>query len=129
MTSRTHIHTHTQPPCRYYPHDTALFGKIPYGDKGIWGNLYYVNHRPQACEPLPRSLLLRSLTRTIVLVERGNCPFAQKARDVAASGAAAVVVFDNEDEEYQHLLMADDNAGNVNIPAVFVSYKTGMVLK
>ena len=49
----------------YYPHDTALFGKIPYGDKGIWGNLCSRTSTRCSCR---RRRSKRFASRTTLLV-------------------------------------------------------------
>src|SRR4051794_41171446 len=56
----------------------------------------------------------------VVLVERGNCSFIEKVRNMQASGAIAVAVGDNE---YNSLvaMKADEDTSDVVIPSVFLA--------
>eukprot|EP00937_MAST-01D_sp_MAST-1D-sp2_P001616 g1616.t1 len=129
------------------PHDTALFGRIPYGTS-ITGILVYppalpsmTGYSPYACEPYSdaqKDAIAKAFggtggtktTPVIFLVERGNgCTFAHKARDAQAAGADAVVIFDNKEEAFTHLYMADDKKSPpVVIPSVFINHDNGLRL-
>ena len=63
----------------------------------------------------------------VVLAQRGNCFFIDKAVRAEAAGAKAVIVFDDEDAPL--IIMSSQNSSeHVDIPAVFVSLNTGLEL-
>ena len=66
----------------------------------------------------------------VALVQRGTCDFVTKARNAQAAGAAAVIVM-NEGQpggDRQGLLRMSGDAQDVQIPAVFTTYDTGVDL-
>jgi Zn-dependent M28 family amino/carboxypeptidase len=63
----------------------------------------------------------------VVLVDRGTCPFAQKAGAAAQHGALALVVADNVVEE--HIGGTLGEANDVKIPVVGVSKSEGALLR
>jgi Zn-dependent M28 family amino/carboxypeptidase len=63
----------------------------------------------------------------VVMVDRGTCPFAQKAGAAAQRGAVAMVVADNVVEE--HIAGTLGEAGGIKIPVVGVSKPDGAVLR
>ncbi|MDF2822661.1 MAG: aminopeptidase Metallo peptidase family [Mycobacterium sp.] len=63
----------------------------------------------------------------VVLVDRGTCPFTDKAKVAADLGAAAVVIANNVDEESMRGTL-DENSG-VTIPVVSVSQADGAQLR
>ena len=67
-----------------------------------------------------------ALAGKIALVQRGNCNFTVKADNAQAAGAIAVVVANNDPESDQPVGMAGDPADTRTIPAVGVSYQSGV---
>jgi Zn-dependent M28 family amino/carboxypeptidase len=63
----------------------------------------------------------------VVLVDRGTCPFAQKAGAAAQHGAAAVVVADNVVEEQMAGTLGETT--DVKVPVVSVSKSDGALLR
>lgn len=60
----------------------------------------------------------------ILVVERGDCTFIEKARKGQKSGAAAIIVVDNvpgsNSDEQPMFAMSGDGLDDVNIPSVFL---------
>src|SRR6201999_2891400 len=63
----------------------------------------------------------------VVMVDRGTCPFAQKASVAAERGALAVIVADNVVEERIAGTLGEGNA--VKVPVVGVSKLDGATLR
>jgi Zn-dependent M28 family amino/carboxypeptidase len=63
----------------------------------------------------------------VVLVDRGNCPFAQKEDAAAQRGAVAVIVVDNVDEQQMGGTLGADT--EVKIPALSVTKSVGILLR
>lgn len=79
-----------------------------------------------------------ALRGNIALLERGDCNFVDKVRNVEAAGAIAAVVYNNdrkgagEDGEPEDLVsmgLPDGEVDNVNIPSTFVQQSTGILLR
>lgn len=66
-------------------------------------------------------------TGAVVMVDRGTCPFAQKAGAAAQRGAVALVVADNVVEEYVAGTLGESNS--VKIPVVGISKSDGALLR
>lgn len=68
----------------------------------------------------------------IVIVERGECTFVDKARKAQAAKAVAVIVIDNvpgsSSEDSPMFAMSGDGISDVTIPVVFVFHKDAQAL-
>lgn len=76
-----------------------------------------------ACDPLPPG----SLTGNIVLVRRGTCLFQEKADNVFAAGAEALVVYNNLDSS--PIVMAFDTQRGAGGPAIMIAKAGGERLR
>lgn len=67
----------------------------------------------------------------IIMIDRGNCSFVTKVRNVQqAGGHLALIVNNNPYEEVSDVIMADDGRGrDLTIPGVLISFKQGEILK
>jgi len=67
----------------------------------------------------------------VALVDRGQCEFGLKALNAENAGASAVVVMNNDDSSPDALVIMQggDVGDQVTIPAVFVSYSSGNLIK
>lgn len=63
----------------------------------------------------------------VILVDRGNCPFAQKEEAAAQRGAVALIVADNVDEQQMGGTLGPDT--EVKIPVVSVTKSVGVQLR
>ena len=64
------------------------------------------------------------------MVDRGNCTFATKVRNIAQAGGALALVIDNKNENVNNVIMSDDGTGaGLRIPAMMVGKKDGEILK
>lgn len=101
---------------------TAQFGRQTYRTQG---SLALANDGSGAaqdgCEPL-----LGDHTAQVVLVERGNCTFAQKALNAQTAGAVGALIYNNEGDGWPS--MAGDAPG-LNIPAQGLSRADGLWLR
>lgn len=56
-----------------------------------------------------------------MLLERGNCTFVTKVRNVERAGANIALVGDSKIENSEVFIMSDDGSGHsINIPSFFV---------
>ncbi|KAJ2002236.1 hypothetical protein GGI04_003423 [Coemansia thaxteri] len=92
------------------------------GDDGLVGRLLIVEDvepdNLDGCRPLAKHV--DSLGSWVVLVERGNCGFAEKVRNMQASGAAAVVVGDPW-YDLPITMYASGDTSDVHIPSSFIA--------
>jgi hypothetical protein len=79
-----------------------------------------------ACEAITNASAIR---RKIALVDRGTCTFVQKALNVQAAGASAMIVVDNTTTTPADSLGAAEGAENVKIPSVRVTLADGNTIK
>ncbi|KAL8409759.1 hypothetical protein RB594_008006 [Gaeumannomyces avenae] len=78
----------------------TTFGFVP-GTPAAWGGVtlplwsvgFDITDPTNACNPLPADT--PDLSKHIVLIRRGTCPFAQKAANVVAKGARYIVFYNN----------------------------------
>lgn len=106
----------------------AGFGP-PLGAVAVTGELMPVADQADGtglgCAPLD-ALNQAALRGKVALVDRGVCPFVEKAKNVQAAGAIAMIVADNTPGEVSDLGGADPA---ITIPAVRVSQQSGGLLK
>ena len=69
----------------------------------------------------------RPVQGAVVLVDRGNCPFAQKEDAAAQRGAVAVIVVDNVDEQQMGGTLGANT--DVKIPTLSVTKSVGILLR
>ena len=66
----------------------------------------------------------------IVLVDRGQCTFVTKVRNLEKLGVKLAIIADNEEELSENLIMADDGTGqSINIPSFIIRKKDGEKFK
>lgn len=96
----------------------VVFGPAPYiSVTSIQGGAFRF-----ACEPLPAG----SLERQVALIERGECPFADKVFYAQQAGAVAVVIQNTEDTVMDFACSGDFcDPGEIAIPAVMVPQSAG----
>lgn len=86
-----------------------------------------------ACKPLPPNTLDFESSPDqypIVMVERGNCTFVTKARNVQRVGGLFALIVNNNDDDIDKMILSDDGTGSdIYIPTVLISKKDGEMLK
>jgi hypothetical protein len=86
-----------------------------------------------ACRPLKGAPLgfEKKLDRyPIIMVDRGNCSFVTKARNVQYSDGHLALIINNEPGPVTDILMNDDGSSNdIIIPAILISQEDGNKLK
>jgi hypothetical protein len=66
----------------------------------------------------------------IVLVDRGQCTFVTKVRNLEKLGVKLAIIADSEEEKSENLIMADDGSGkSINIPSFIIRKHDGEKLK
>lgn len=67
----------------------------------------------------------------IFLVDRGNCTFVTKVRNIErAGGSLAVIIDDTGATDVKNIVMSDDGTGTgIRIPAMLISQRDGKALK
>jgi len=90
-------------------------------DEGLFGYIVSVemieDDNQKGCSKLKREV---STKNWIALVERGQCTFIEKVRNMQTSGAIAVVVGDNEKNGLITMYATGDTS-DVKIPSVFIA--------
>jgi len=65
-----------------------------------------------------------------VLLERGDCHFVTKVRNVALNGGDLAIIIDTHEEDIRGVIMGDDGTGaGIRIPSVSIGNTDGLVLK
>lgn len=65
------------------------------------------------------------LSESILLIERGDCTFLEKAQEAQKAGAAGCIIFNNIPNQDPWSMGGD---GVLSIPVVMISYEDGMTL-
>jgi hypothetical protein len=66
----------------------------------------------------------------IFLVDRGECSFVTKVRNIEKAGGSIAVIIDDQNEDIKHVIMSDDGTGTgIRIPAMIIGKKDGQILK
>ena len=61
-----------------------------------------------------------------MLLERGDCQFVTKVRNVALNGGQLAIIIDNQNEDIDGVVMADDGTGaRIRIPSLLIGNKDG----
>lgn len=111
----------------------ANFGLVHYGHS-IIGRVWYDDENKDGCSEyklkIDGSGDPDADPSPIVLVNRGNCPFTQKVRNVEhAGGRLAIVIDDRIGENVEDVIMVDDGSGNgIRIPSILISKKDGEII-
>ncbi|KAJ4751847.1 E3 ubiquitin-protein ligase [Rhynchospora pubera] len=78
-----------------------------------------------ACSPL-KNLLVDSSTSHFALIIRGGCSFQTKVRMAQAAGFDMAIVYNDKSGKW--LLIMEGDTENIEIPAIFISLKSGETL-
>ena len=67
----------------------------------------------------------------ILMIDRGNCSFAKKVRNVEDAGAKVALIVNRDDgSDINMIVMSDDGTGkDLTIPALLISHKDGQIIK
>jgi hypothetical protein len=113
----------------------STFGKIPFGYYTM-GRLYYDVYNTDtdyACKNITTINLepeAKEDRYPIVMVDRGNCTFVTKTRNVQNLGGHMAIIVNNNDESINDILMIDDGtASDIQIQAVLISQSDGEKIK
>ena len=69
------------------------------------------------------------LSLPVYLVERGECHFTTKVRNIAREGGAAAIIVDNNVENINKVMMSDDGTGaGIRIPSLLIGNESGEIL-
>lgn len=108
----------------------ANFGHIPYGHS-IIGRVWFDEENRDGCHSFRINITGEgdpdAYPSPIVLVERGNCSFVKKVRNVEHAGGSMAVIIDNKKGEIvEKVIMVDDGTGSgIKIPSMLISKKDG----
>ncbi|KAI9267905.1 peptidase S8/S53 domain-containing protein [Phascolomyces articulosus] len=106
--SETYVYADSEPKV-----DDIPSGQLVAGDKSVGGD-------SDACTA---STIPSDVKGNLALVQRGTCPFDEKANNLAQAGAIGLVVFDSAGE-----VALTPSVINAKIPVVGVSHETGLAL-
>jgi len=114
------------------------FGKIPYGYT-LSGRIYFDPDNiksDMACEPIETIKIPKNPSvdqAPIVMIDRGNCTFVKKVKNVENIGGHLALIIENVDgEDPSHIIMSDDQkrqGENIHIPAVLIGFEDGKKIK
>ena len=66
----------------------------------------------------------------IVMIDRGNCTFVTKVRNIEKVGAKMAIICDNKPESSENVIMADDGSGSaINIPSFIIRKRDCDIIK
>jgi hypothetical protein len=64
------------------------------------------------------------------MVDRGNCTFVTKVRNIEKVGAKMAIICDNMPENSENVIMADDGSGSaINIPSFIIRKRDCDIIK
>lgn len=92
------------------------------------GRVHYPNKNRQGCLEFKSSDFdndflydEQSDLSPVVIVDRGNCTFVTKVRNIQKLGVKMAIVIDNRPEHSEDLIMADDGSGHsITIPSFII---------
>jgi hypothetical protein len=103
--------------------------------------LGYITYQPDlnsthnACEelvPIPMASADQSADQIypIIMVDRGNCSFVKKTKNVQRAGGQAAIIVNNFEGPVDDIIMGDDGTGReIFIPSILISKEDGDILK
>lgn len=112
----------------------ANFGVIPYGHSLI-GRIYYDPDNADGCQPFgdfdfSKDPDDKDHPTPIILVDRGECTFVKKVRNIEHAGGRLGIVMDNKIEDVTSVIMSDDGTGmGIMIPSLLIGKTDGQILK
>jgi hypothetical protein len=110
----------------------ALFGMPKYQGE-ISGRVIYATPGDRdGCAPINTSVVDKwpsAGESYIVMVDRGECTFVTKVRNVQEVGGKAVVIVDNRDETNLPFMADDGTGGSITIPSTLISKADGDTIK
>jgi hypothetical protein len=114
------------------PASLGNFGNPPYGTS-ILGRVFWPGEAAElACGALNYIDFTGDpdpVNSPILLLKRGVCHLVQKVRRAQDIGAAAVVIYNTNDDPVEDIVMGDDGTvGNLFIPAYLISKSDGELL-
>ncbi|KAK8511048.1 hypothetical protein V6N11_046373 [Hibiscus sabdariffa] len=121
-----------------YDSSIGSFG-IPRHGGTLVGTVVYLEPNKRGCKPFDEHdvhfKLWHGALPTVLLVDRGDCFFASKARHAQQAGAAAVLIADDINEPLITMHTPEDEHGraeyvkDITIPSVFISKSLGNSIK
>ena len=93
------------------------------------GRLYYPYSNKDGCRAFnlesdfPPEFISdeRSDLPPIIMVDRGNCTFVTKTRNIERAGVHLAIIADTTKEDTENIIMSDDGSGStINIPSFII---------
>ena len=118
----------------------ANFGHIEYGSSSL-GEVFVPKTNVDGCKPFAPDMFSTEAQNAIfqdkvtfelpmILLDRGNCSFVTKVRNVERAGANVALIGDNKVEDSEVFIMSDDGSGHsVNIPSFLIRKSTADAFK
>ena len=104
--------------------ESQLAMSAAFGPGGTFAGELALAEHVEGCNDNP---ITNDLTGKVALIARGSCAFTDKVINAQNAGAIGVVVYTYENTSPFNM-GASDNADQVTIPSVMVSYDAGMAL-
>lgn len=124
----------TAPPSLFgiYAAGTGTFGPVVTTPATVSGNVVLVDdgvvENTDACSALT-SASATAVSGNIALVDRGNCLFIEKAAAVQAAGAIGMIVVNAPGPEGEFIVTMNPFDPAITIPALFVGFSNGALIK
>ena len=105
------------------------------------GQVFYPIENKMGCNPFKESDFDEEARRKIfhdhvavelpvILLDRGNCTFVTKVRNVEKAGANVALIGDNKAENSEVFIMSDDGSGHsINIPSFLIRKQSADFMK
>ena len=82
------------------------------------------------CSPFSSTIPSSIDAPPVFLIDRGNCTFVTKARNVQRAGGSAVLLVNNEEGNVNNIYMLDDGtASDIAIPVLLIRKREGEIIK
>ena len=111
----------------------ANFGHFPYGHS-IIGRVWHEKGNENGCKEFETEITGEGDPDTspspIVIVERGDCSFVKKVRNIEHAGGSLAIIIDNKNEIVEKVIMVDDGTGvGIKIPSLLIGKKDGKKIR
>ncbi|EAS05189.2 vacuolar sorting receptor (macronuclear) [Tetrahymena thermophila SB210] len=108
--------------------ELANFGSVQYGTR-IVGEAH-ISEPYDACDKAAVQQGEKEFSRIpFLLVERGNCAFADKVYNAQEAGAQIVIIVDNGQQRGNVIMIDNGHGSNVHITSVFITKEYGDIIK
>ncbi|RDX95778.1 Signal peptide peptidase-like 2 [Mucuna pruriens] len=103
----------------------ARFGRVIVSKEKNARHTRLILSDPRDCCSPPKNKIVGD----VIMVDRGNCRFTEKAITAQNANASAILIINNQKELYKMVCEPDENVSNIHIPAVMLPRDAGTRLE